>query len=73
MIDTSIMKELTDTSVLPLALFLLYFYITKKIEKEVEIVGAKKIEAKNKHCVNQKFNTQYITRSSKTNGYQTNQ
>ena len=26
MIGTSIMKELTDTSVLPLALFLLYFY-----------------------------------------------
>ena len=49
------MKELTDMSVLPLALFLLYFYIAV-IEKEVEIVGTKKIEAKNKHRVNQKFN-----------------
>ena len=39
------MKELTDMSVLPLALFLLYFYIAV-IEKEVEIVGTKKIEAK---------------------------
>ena len=49
------MKELTDTSVLPLALFLLYFYITV-IEKDVEIVGTKKIEANIKHRVNQKFN-----------------
>ena len=54
MIGTFIMKELTDMSVLPLALFLLYFYIAV-IEKEVEIVGTKKIEAKNKHRVNQKF------------------
>ena len=68
MIGTFIMKELTDISVLPLALFLLYFYIAV-IEKEVEIVGTKKIEAKDKHRVNQ---TQYIRRSSKTNGYQTN-
>ena len=45
MIGTFIMKELTDMSVLPLALFLLYFYIAV-IEKEVEIVGTKKIEAK---------------------------
>ena len=36
-------------------MFLLYFYITE-IEKEVEIVGTKKIDAKNKHRVNQKFN-----------------
>ena len=36
-------------------LALLYFYIAV-IEKEVEIVGTKKIEAKNKHRVNQKFN-----------------
>ena len=55
MIGTSIMKELTSTSVLPVGLFLLYFYITV-IEKEVEIVGTKKIEAKNKLPVNQKFN-----------------
>ena len=34
---------------------MLYFYITE-IEKEVEIVGTKKIDAKNKHRVNQKFN-----------------
>ena len=49
------MKELTDTSVLPLTLFLLYFYITV-IEKVVEIMGTKKIESKNEHRVNQKFN-----------------
>ena len=36
-------------------MFLLYFYIAE-IENEVEIVGTKKIDAKNKHRVNQKFN-----------------
>ena len=36
-------------------LALLYFYIAV-IEKEVEIVGTKKIEAKDKHRVNQNFN-----------------
>ena len=46
-----------------------YVFIIAVIEKEVEIVGTKKIEAKDKHRVNQ---TQYIRRSSKTNGYQTN-
>ena len=49
------MKELTDASVLPLALFLLYFYYCSNW-KELEIVGIKKTEAKNKHHVNQKFN-----------------
>ena len=33
-----------------------YIFIIAVIEKEVEIVGTKKIEAKNKHRVNQKFN-----------------
>ena len=33
-----------------------YIFIITVIEKEVEIVGTKKIEAKNKHRVNQKFN-----------------
>ena len=33
-----------------------YIFIIAVIEEEVEIVGAKKIEAKNKHRVNQKFN-----------------
>ena len=34
-----------------------YIFIITVIEKEVEIVGTKKIEAKNKHRVNQKFNS----------------
>ena len=54
MIGTSIMKELTNASVLPLAFFC-YIFIITVVEKEVEIVGTKKIEAKNKHRVNQKF------------------
>ena len=33
-----------------------YIFIIAVIEKEVEIVATKKIEAKNKHRVNQKFN-----------------
>ena len=33
-----------------------YIFIITVIEKEIEIVGTKKIEAKNKHRVNQKFN-----------------
>ena len=33
-----------------------YIFIIAVIEEEVEIVGAKKIETKNKHRVNQKFN-----------------
>ena len=49
------MKELTNASVLPLAFFC-YIFIITVVEKEVEIVGTKKIEAKNKHRVNQKFN-----------------
>ena len=55
MIGTFIMKELTNASVLPLAFFC-YIFIITVVEKEVEIVGTKKIEAKNKHRVNQKFN-----------------
>ena len=49
------MNKLTDTSVLPLALFLWYFYITV-IGKEVEIVGTNKIKVNIKHRLNQKFN-----------------
>ena len=33
-----------------------YIFIIAVIEEEVETVGAKKIEAKNKHRMNQKFN-----------------
>ena len=33
-----------------------YTFIIAVIEKEVEIVGKKKIETKSKHRVNQKFN-----------------
>ena len=55
MVGTSIMNKLTDTSVLPLALFLWYFYITV-IGKEVEIVGTNKIKVNIKHRLNQKFN-----------------
>ena len=33
-----------------------YIFIVVVIEKEVEIVRIKKTEAKNKPCVNQKFN-----------------
>ena len=33
-----------------------YIFIIAVIEKELEIVGTKKTEAKNKHHVNQKFN-----------------
>ena len=49
---TSIMKELTDASVLPLALFLLYFYDCSNSKRSR---NSKKIEAKNKHHVNKKF------------------
>ena len=35
-----------------------YIFIITVIEKEAEIVGTKKIEAKNKHRVNQKFNNE---------------
>ena len=33
-----------------------YIFIITVTEKEAEIVGTKKIKAKNKHRVNQKFN-----------------
>ena len=55
MIRNSIMKELTDASVLPLSFFC-YIFITAVIEKEVQIMVTKKSEAKNKHHVTQKFN-----------------
>ena len=50
-----------------------YIFIIAVIEKEVEIVGTKKTETKNKHRVTQNLVIQYITKSSKINGYQTNQ
>ena len=50
-----------------------YVFIIAVIEKEVEIVGTKKIEAKKNTVWIKNLITQYITRSSKTNGYQTNQ
>ena len=49
-----------------------YVFIIAVIEKEVEIVGTKKIEAKKNTVWIKNLITQYITRSSKTNGYQTN-
>ena len=49
-----------------------YVFIIAVIEKEVEIVGTKKIEAKKNTVWIKNLITQYITRSPKTNGYQTN-
>ena len=49
-----------------------YVFIIAVIEKEVEIVGTKKIEAKKNTVWIKNLITQYITKSSKTNGYQTN-
>ena len=49
-----------------------YVFIIAVIEKEVKIVGTKKIEAKKNTVWIKNLITQYITRSSKTNGYQTN-
>ena len=48
-----------------------YIFIVAVIEKEGETKGLNKIEAKSKHRVNRKLNN--VTKSSGTNGYQTNQ